>query len=658
MLGRYILPEFGGGPAVWTGCLLFFQTFLLAGYAYAHWLSSYANVRSQVRLHVALLVASFLFLPIAPRADFWNPGSNVDLTAQPLIHIVILLTLTVGGPYLLLSSTAPLLQRWFTLSGGESPWRLYALSNFGSFLALLSYPFAIEPFLRLRTQGRIWSAGYVLFAAACAWTAWQVRSAPSAEPEPGDQATPAAAPGVPTVLFWLGLSTCGSILLVATTNQISEDIAVSPFLWVMALAIYLVTFVLAFESGRFYRRTLFAVAAGIAAPMACMLQAASIGLSLRLQLALYLVVEFVVCMLCNGELVRSRPSPRYLTAFYLTIAAGGALGGAFVALLAPRVFTEFSEYPIGLAGACLLGFVGWLRTGALSQWNSRNLAVRVPLMALLIGGLTAMVAGVTGGNQGAVASARNFYGILRVMERKDNNGPYRELQHGRTRHGIEYLETLKRDWPTSYYGPHSGVAIALNALDQPQRRVAVVGLGTGTLAAWGRAGDTFRYYEINPDVEPIARSWFWFLRDSKARTEVVLGDARVQLGRELAAGQSRDFDLIAVDAFSGDSIPMHLLTSECADIYRRRLTSGGVLALHISNRVLDLDPVARGMARHLGWPAVEIVSKDDPGTGESSSTWVLITERPGLIGLSSARSSRAPITWTDDFASLWQVLKF
>lgn len=658
MLGRYILPEFGGGPAVWTGCLLFFQTFLLAGYAYAHWLSSYAKVRSQVRLHVALLVASFLFLPIAPRADFWNPGSNVDLTAQPLIHIVILLTLTVGGPYLLLSSTAPLLQRWFTLAGGESPWRLYALSNFGSFLALLSYPFAIEPFIRLRTQGGIWSAGYVLFAAACAWTACQVRSAPAAEPGPGDQATPAAAPGVPTVLFWLGLSTCGSILLVATTNQISEDIAVSPFLWVMALAIYLVTFVLAFESGRFYRRTLFAVAAGIAAPMACMLQAASISLSLRLQLALYLAVEFVVCMLCNGELVHARPSPRYLTAFYLTIAAGGALGGVFVALLAPRVFTEFSEYPIGLAGACLLGFVGWLRTGALSQWNSRNLAVRVPLMALLIGGLTAMVAGLTGGNQGAVASARNFYGILRVMERKDNNGPYRELQHGRTRHGIEYLETLKRDWPTSYYGPHSGVAIALNALEQPKRRIAVVGLGTGTLAAWGRAGDTFRYYEINPDVEPIARSWFWFLRDSKAQAEVVLGDARVQLGRELAAGQSQDFDLIAVDAFSGDSIPMHLLTAECADIYRRRLTSGGVLALHISNRVLDLDPVARGMAQYLGWPAVEIVSKDDPGTGESSSTWVLITERPGLIGLSSARSSRAPITWTDDFASLWQVLKF
>jgi hypothetical protein len=655
MLGRSILPWFGGGPAVWTACLLFFQTFLLAGYAYAHCLGSCSSLRWQVRVHVTLLAASLLFLPIAPRADLWRAGA----TADPLLRILILLTVTVGGPYFLLSATAPLLQRWFTLGeNGRSPWRLYALSNFGSFLALLSYPSAIEPFLRLRMQAWIWSAGYVLFAAACAWVAWRVRSAPLAEETLASAADPAGRPRPAAVLFWLGLSACGSILLVATTNQISEDIAVSPFLWVAALAIYLLTFMLAFESDRFYRRTLFAIAAGIAAPMACMLQAASIGLSLRLQLALYLLAEFVVCMLCNGELARSRPSPRYLTKFYLTIAAGGALGGAFVALLAPRVFTEFSEYPIGLAGACLLGFAGWLRTGALSQWTSRNLAVRVPLMALLIGSLTALAAVATGGKAGALGSARNFYGILRVMERQDRNGPYRELQHGRTRHGMEYVEDSKWDWPTSYYGPHSGVALALNALDQPARRIAVVGLGTGTLAAWGRAGDTIRFYEINPDVEPIARAWFRFLHDSRARTEVVLGDARVQLGRELAAGQAQDFDLIAVDAFSGDSIPMHLLTAECADLYRRRLKSGGVLALHISNRVLDLDPVARGMADHLGWTAVEVISEDDPKTGESSSTWVLISARDLLIQHSPAGGNRAPITWTDDFASLWQVLKF
>lgn len=660
MIGRYILPWFGGGPAVWTTCLLFFQTCLLAGYAYAHWLGSLANERLQAAIHIVLLLASLAFLPLHPDAAVWKPISAAD----PSWRILLLLTVTVCGPYLLLSATAPLVQRWFTMHNPQrSPWRLYALSNFGSFLALLSYPFVFEPLLRLRTQGSIWSALYVLFAVLCGWTAWRLRSlgkAASAAGEPESVTRPSAR----TVLFWLGLSASGSTLLVATTNQVSQDIAVSPFLWVATLAIYLLTFVLAFESDRYYLRAPFAIAAGLFAPIACTLPTISIGLSLRSQLVVYLIALFVTCMICQGELARSRPSPRYLTMFYLTIAAGGVMGGVFVALIAPRVFTEFSEYPIGLAAACLLGFLGWMRTGALAQWTSQNFAVRLPLMALLIGGLTAIVATMTAGKQGAVVSARNFYGILRVMERQDANGTFRELQHGRTRHGFQYLAPARRDWPTSYYGPRSGIAAALSAITTPNRRIGVVGLGAGTLAAWGHAGDTFRFYEINPDVEQIARTWFSFLGDSKARTEVVLGDARVQLERELAAGRSQDFDLIAVDAFSSDSIPMHLLTAECADIYRRRLARGGVLALHISNRALNLDPVARGMARYLGWTAVQIISGDNPETGESSSRWVLLTskqdflERAGLAHQLSGWSNRAPIIWTDDFASLWHVLKF
>lgn len=659
LVGRYILPWFGGGPAVWTSCLLFFQACLLAGYAYAHWLGSIANVRVQAVVHIGLLVTSLAFLPLHPNAAVWKPDSAAD----PSARILLLLTVTIGGPYLLLSATAPLVQRWFTLrEPGKSPWRLYALSNFGSFLALLSYPFVLEPLLRLRTQGSIWSGLYLVFAILCGFSASRIRSLRLVESPASGPLAPRPSAG--TVLFWLGLSACGSILLIATTNQVSQDIAVSPFLWVATLAIYLLTFVLAFESDRSYGRTPFAIAAGLFAPIACALPSISIGLSLRLQLGVYLIALFVTCMICQGELARSRPSPRYLTTFYLTIAAGGAIGGVFVALVAPRVFSEFSEYPIGLAAACLLGFVGWLRSGAFAQWSSRNLAVRLPLMALLIGGLTALVAAVTTGKEGAVVSARNFYGILRVMAREDGNGPFRELQHGRTRHGFEYLQAARKDWPTSYYGPHSGIAIALNAMDQPNRRIAVVGLGAGTLAAWGRNGDTLRFYEINPDVERIARTWFFFLNDSKAHTEVVLGDARVQLERELAAGRSQDFDLIAVDAFSSDSIPMHLLTAECADIYRQRLAPGGVLALHISNRVLDLDPVARGMARHLGWTPVLITSEDDPQTGESSSRWVLLTanqellQRAGLAHRLSKWSNRAPLVWTDDFASPWHVLKF
>jgi hypothetical protein len=659
MMGRYVLPWFGGGPAVWTNCLLFFQVLLLAGYAYAHWLGSRSSTKLQGSLHMALLAASLVFLPIAPRVDLWKPATSAD----PSGRILLLLVMTVGGPYLLLAATGPLLQRWLHMSEpARSPWRLYALSNLGSFAALLSYPFAVEPFVRLHTQIWMWSVFYVVFAGLCGWIAWQMRTV---TPEPAEIKQEAAARPTPgTILFWLALSMCGSILLLATTNQISQDITVNPFLWVAALSIYLLTFMLVFQSERFYRRALFAAAGGVLAPIACVVPSASVSLSIETQLAIYLAALFVACMVCHGELARSRPSPRYLTAFYLTIAAGGALGGIFVALVAPHVFTEFSEYPVGLAGACLLGFTGWLRTGALALWTRGNFGVRLPLMALLLGGITSIMAGVTMSNLPSVTSARNFYGILRVMDKADRNGPLRELRHGTIRHGFQYLTGPQRSWPTTYYGPHSGVATVLTALQRPNRKVAIIGLGAGTMAAWGRLGDTFRFYEINPDVEAMARTRFTFLKDSGARTEIVLGDARVQLERELAAGSSHDFDLIAVDAFSSDAIPLHLLTAECGDIYRQRLKLGGLLLLHISNRALNLEPVARGLAQHLGWQPFLLVSGDDYNTGESSSHWVLITdnaefvERSGLGHGNSPWTNRAPLTWTDDFASLWHVLKF
>ncbi len=367
MMGRYILPWFGGGPAVWSACLLFFQAFLLAGYTYAHWLGSRGNSRVQAGVHIALLLGSLLLLPIGSHLAFWKP----DSPDHPAARILLLLTMTAGGPYLLLSATGPLLQRWFTVARPEkSPWRLYALSNLGSFLALLSYPFVIEPFLRLRTQAWIWSILYVVFVVMCVWTALRQRSVPvvPAIPDAGDQA--AARPTVRTILFWLALSTCSSTLLVATTNELSQEIAVNPFLWVAALSVYLLTFILAFQNQRLYSRGLFAVAAGLLAPVGCVIPTLSGSLSLASQLTLYLVVLFVTCMLCHGELALSRPRASYLTWFYLAIAAGGALGGVFVALVAPRIFTEFSEYPIGLAAACLLAFLAWLRTGALRQWTT------------------------------------------------------------------------------------------------------------------------------------------------------------------------------------------------------------------------------------------------------------------------------------------------
>ncbi len=664
MMGRYVLPWFGGGPAVWTNCMLFFQAMLLAGYGYAHWLGSRRSQKMQGWVHVTLLAASLAFLPIAPRAAIWKSTAVSD----PSGRILLLLAATIGGPYLLLSATTPLLQRWFHATHPEqSPWRLYALSNLGSFLALFSYPLVLEPYFRLSTQSGVWSGLYVAFIGLCGWIAWQMRSVRAAEPEaanvPADDG-----PSLIDIGMWLGLAACGSVLLLGTTSQITQEIAVFPFLWVAPLSIYLLTFILTFESDRWYRRGIFAVLAGILAPVTCVVITLSVvAISPWKQFVVYASALFVTCMVCQGELARSRPSPRHLTAFYLTIAAGGALGGVFAAILAPRLFNEFSEFPIGLAGACIFGFLAWMRSGALAQWTGRNFAVRVPLMALMFGGFISIYAAATN-KQPGVESRRNFYGVLRVVERSDQNGPLRELSHGRVQHGLQYLDPDKRRWATTYYGPHSGVALAIEALPRP-RRVAVVGLGAGTLAAWGRVGDTYRFYEINPNVEPIARKWFTFLADSKAHTEVVLGDARIQLERELAEGHSHGYDLIAIDAFSGDAIPMHLLTAECAEIYRQRLAPGGILALHISNRALDLEPVTRGLARYLGWQArMVLVAKDllEEDEGESNSRWVLVTEKPETFAHSKIRNtilgwntSKEPvITWTDDFASLWPILKF
>ncbi|MBV9400319.1 MAG: fused MFS/spermidine synthase [Bryobacterales bacterium] len=649
IIARYILPWFGGGPAVWTACMLFFQAALLLGYLYAHWLK-------WPRVHGVLLAGSLALLPITPRAEIWKPLSSTE----PNFRILLLLAATVGAPYFLLSATAPLAQRWLVAEApGQSPWRLYALSNFASFLALLSYPFAVEPFVRLRTQAWAWSALYVLFVLVCGVTAWRA-AAPRVE-----KATSDDAPRLRDILFWIGLAASASTILLATTNQISQEIAVNPFLWIAPLSIYLLTFVLTFESPRWYRRGVFAPLAGVLAAIACAVLSAAVALSLWSQIGIYLAALFATCMVCHGELARSRPPASHLTGFYLAIAGGGAAGGVFVALIAPRVFNQYSELHIGLAAACLLGLLGWLRGGGMALWTSRNFAVRVPVMALLLGGLTAVAAAVIGTDSGDVQVRRNFYGILRLSDLRDDNGPLRKLNHGSITHGFQYLDEPKRDWPTTYYGPHSGVGLALAALNAPARSIGVVGLGAGTLAAWGHPGDRFRFYEINPDVGEIANTSFTFLKDSKASIELVLGDGRVQLERELAQGRAHDFDLIAVDAFSSDAIPLHLLTTECADIYKQRLMPGGLLLLHISNRRLNLEPVARGMAQHLGWKSVYIVSPADSRTGESQAHWVVMSSDSDLLEKSAIAGNavswlgpaRPPLAWTDDFASLWHVLK-
>lgn len=653
-----MLPRFGGGPSVWTTCMLFFQLLLVVGYAYAHFVGSFRSKPAQMWVHGAALVLSLLFFPIARNVSGWKiPGS-----ADPSFRILLLLTASIGGPYVMLSATGPLIQRWFNLSYSlRSPWRLYALSNAGSLIALVTYPILVEPYVRLHTQTWVWTALYFAFAAVSIGAALHLRSVHS-DPEPS--AEPTARPSAVDFLLWFGFAAVGSTLLLATTNELSERIAAAPFLWVAPLSLYLVTFILTFDNDRWYRRPLFAVASGAVATIACVvLVARTTSLSLREQLGAYLATLFVLCMTCHGELARSRPAARYLTAFYLSVAGGGALGGVFVAIVAPRVFTSFTEYPIALGAACCLAFASWLRSGAFRTWTSRNLLVRVPLAALLIGALTCAMTIRNQGRDPDQARVRNFYGILRVVDTPTDRGVIRHLLHGPIRHGLQFLRSEYSKWPTSYYGPNSGIGTVLSALPSP-RRVAVVGLGPGTIAAWGRAGDTFRFYEINPAVEQIATTWFSFLRDSAARIEVVPGDARVQLENELSLGHSRDFDVIAVDAFSGDAIPLHLLTAESGDIYKRHLAPGGSLLLHISNRALDLEPVTRGLAAHMGWPAYLFLSGEHNETGESGSRWVLITDnaellkRPTVAGSKSGWGDTAPIGWTDDFVSLWHVVKF
>lgn len=657
ILGRFALPWFGGTPAVWTNCLLFFQFALLAGYLYAHFLGSVKSVRTQAMVHTVLLAASLLLLPIIPAAH-WKPSGN----DEPSVRILLMLAVTIGAPYFLLSSTAPLVQRWHTIQfHGTAPWRLYALSNVASFLALLSYPFLIEPYVGLERQAIVWSSAYGMFTALCVWTVWSVRGSAAevpAEAPPDEDKSPS----LWTLLFWLALAAAGSLVLMGTTNEVSQEIAVSPFLWIAPLSVYLLTFVLTFDSEGWYKRKTFSIAAGVLAPAAGVVTAIASRIPLWSQFAVYLVALFAVCMLCNGELVRAKPSPRHLTAFYLCVAGGGALGGVFAALVAPRIFSDFYEYPIGLAAACFLGFVGWLRTGVLREWTMGHIGLRITMMALLIGGVSAIM--TTTGFTPPLATYRNFFGILRVAERRDSNGVQRRLTHGRILHGFQYLDGAIKDWPTTYYGPHSGIgAIFQRVKPEGGRKIGVVGLGTGTIAAWGRPGDTIRFYEINPDVVKIANGWFSYLKDSKAQIQVVLGDARIQMERELEAGHPQGFDVLAVDAFSSDAIPMHLLTAEAADIYRRHLAPDGILMLHISNRTVNLEPVARALAQHMGWEVKMFASALDQETGESPSKWVALTpthllREPDMVPLEMGWTMPVipPILWTDDFASLWPIL--
>lgn len=656
ILGRYILPWFGGGPGVWTTCLMFFQVLLLGGYAYAHWLVTALSPSKQRTVHFSLLAVSLLALPIAPNAETWK----LTIEGDPTWHILALLMVSVGLPYMTLAATAPLLQRWFhDLYPERTAYRLYAISNAGSLIALISYPAVVEPLLRLDQQSLFWSVTYGVFAVGCGYCAWQM-SVASVVHE-----TVRETSHQPWSRFtWLTLSAIGSALLVATTNQMSQEIAVVPFLWVLPLTIYLLTFILCFESENWYGRKAFSFLLALAVPAAAVALAAGGLLPIGLQVGLYCGVLFISCMVCHGELAAAKPVATEATGFYLWMAAGGALGGIFVAVLAPRIFPDYWEYPVSLAAASIAIIVIWLAAG----WRpdtTKPTAFLAPPPAVAVGLLILAYAVGSAKDESTIETMRNFYGVLRVGEAGEGLDRALILTHGRTEHGTQYLDPSRSMEPTTYFARGTGIELAFD--QHPNRRnggrvyAAVVGLGAGTMAAYGQDNDIFRFYELNPQVVDVAREPFTYLSDSQADIEVVTGDARMRLEEELQAGETTRFDLLAVDAFSSGAIPLHLLTAEAADVYQQRLSADGILAFHITNRFLDLTPVVNGIAQRLGLESVRISS---PGSddGANAAVWMLLTNNRQFLGdprVKAAADAAGPsdvLAWTDDFAGLWQAL--
>jgi len=664
LIAKIILPWFGGSAAVWSAAMLFFQLVLLAGYGYAHWSIRNLKARSQMLVHAGLLLVSCALLPILPN-PYWRPTAVGD----PTLRILMLLVATIGLPYFLLSSTSPLLQAWYVRrSGSGVPYRLFALSNFGSMLALVSFPFLVEPRLASRQQAYLWSAAYAVFAILCAATAWVSKGSLSGEKpvEPERQNSPedepSERPPFRELFLWVMLAACASVLLVSSTNHMSENIAPIPLLWVLPLALYLLTFIFAFEGEHIYKRWFFGpLLLPALGGMAYMIYANDGNFDIKWAVPGFAIGLFLCCMVCHGELSRRKPAPRYLTLFYLMVSLGGAVGGVFVALIAPRVFHSYLELPLGLAACGLLA--------AISMWNAKmpKLGAWPTRVALLVA--TAVLCGYLGRQETKLATGlrvrvRNFYGPLEVKDDPSTQDyAERTLMHGTINHGSQLLDPVLRYVTTSYYTKKSGVGRAILA-EQARGpvRVAVIGLGAGVLSNYGRKGDYFRIYEINPLVERLAQTEFTFFPHSPADKAILMGDARLTMERQ----DPQNYDVIAVDAFSSDAIPVHLLTREAVQLYFRHLKPDGILALHISNRYLNLEPVCARDAEAVGKQALVVDDDGEEASYDSASTWVLLTANsdwftaPSFKGAYSYPAGAKPSfrTWTDDYSNLFQILTF
>jgi hypothetical protein len=658
LIGKQILPWFGGGSAVWSACLLFFQLGLVAGYAYAHHLRR-LTPRRQIALHLLLLVIAAATLPIAVSPD-WKPPDGERLVPR----VLGLLAVTVGAPYVLLASTAPLLQDWFArLHPGRSPYWLYVLSNAGSLAALLIYPTLVEPRVTGGTQTTWWSVGFVLFGLLSGSCAWRALKTPLAE---GAASGMAGVPPTPyrDQLLWLAWPAVGTGLLLATTSAMTQDVAAVPLLWTLPLTIYLLTYIATFAG--IYSRVVWASTFLAVIATYWYLTTGGTIVDIKLLAALLLVALASGCMVCHGELVRLRPAAPRLTEFYLALAVGGSFGGLFVAVAAPLLFNSFLELPLLYVAAAGLLLVTVL-DAATRRWLPRAAWLGVAVaVACLVGGLAAVVQGRRPAAN--VATGRSFYGVLRVVDDPaTNDRGLRRLYHGRILHGAQFLAPAMSTRATTYYSEGSGIDVAIGR--HPKRlanqtlQIGMVGLGTGTVAALSHPGDRLKFFEIDPLVIDFARRHFTYLRDARGRVEVVAGDARLSLEREMSLEQNlHTYDVLAVDAFSGDAVPVHLLTREMFELYDRALHAEGVLALHVSNRYLDLRPVVQGAVVERGMKLVQVVTTDKVITRAIASTWLLATRNePFVAALAEtgepSQIGHRTVVWTDDFSSLLSVLR-
>ena len=744
LITKYILPWFGGSPAVWTTCLLFFQSLLFAGYAYAHLLHGRFEPRRQAVVHIAVLAVAAVMLVMLLPGEQWQPRSYRD----PVRQILVILAVSVGLPYFVLSATGPLLQAWFARSfPGRVPYRLYALSNLGSLLALLSYPFFFEGAFTLPQQAMLWSAGFVAFALLCGYAAWRLRNNDRVSPMSGrvtsrrESESPRDAATVPPRwyqrLLWLICPAFASVVLLATTNHVSADIAAMPFIWVVPLALYLLTFIIAFDRPGWYRRAPIAAFMLVAIYVIAFVHNLGVGskdwedlrntgttglvisffidpstefhITTPQFLAINFVGMFAICMLCHGELVRQRPDPRYLTSFYLMIAAGGALGGIFVTLIAPQIFDTYFEWELSLVIACLLGIGFILRAlvdfafADVTETSRRPLQYALLAMLVLVVFLpsSVMLLDLSEFLQSYTADAkfrtRTFFGTLAILDRDADNPLTRHhvLRHGAITHGAQFTHPTRRHRPITYYGPASGIARTIDyyrrQLESDRMKLGVVGLGTGSLAGFADGGDSVVFYEIDPTVIEITESgrWFTYVQDCRTRgaeCEIRLGDARLTLRRELESasppnlgeGAGEGFHVLVLDAFSGDSIPVHLLTVEAFELYLAHLyaprepapgepaSAGGsgqhgAIAVHISNRYLNLEPLVRGIAQHFGLHARYIESDRDDRQIIYSADWMILTRNAALADelahfVTEPDTAAPAILWTDDRSSLFDAL--